>query len=196
MKKRTIRSLSRHQIYSIALAYSHGTYTYCNFCDQYPDFSVKQFYNILHTAINKAIVPQKIARKMQKVAVDASAQRARKNGLNDDAIEAIKYKVYNSWEKRIDNLKKFSFSRNEAKKITEQYANSLLSKYDFCKENCLSTKLFDATLTNAIINNWISDETFDLLYQKAMQYQNAEQVEYLFYSLYKLRNEKNQKRQT
>lgn len=193
MKKRTIKSLSRSQIYSIALAYSQGTYTYCNFCDEYPDFSANQFYSILHTAVNKAIVPQKIARNMQQVAVLAAVQRATKNGLSTDSIEAIKYKVYNSWENRINNLKVFQFSRKEAKKIAEQYANSLLTKYEFCKQNCISTKLFDNTLTNAIINNWVSDETFNLLYEKAMEYQNYQQVEALFYYLAKKRNEQKSK---
>lgn len=189
MKKISVTTFSRKQIFEIANAYSKGNYTYLDFLNEHPDFSQCQFYHILHLAVDKAIVTEQIAQKMKQVAVASSMQKAEETYSDFHAVEAVRIRVSRSWERRINCLKCFCFSKKDAIKIVEQYSQSPLSSKEFCKEYCIEPKLFYDTFIETIILNWISDECFDRLYTKAMKSQNTEQVDHLFYQLTKRRNE-------
>lgn len=189
MKKKTLRQFSRKQIFEIAVTYSTGTYTYHDFLKQYPECSQHQFYTILHLSVDKAIVSEQIARKIQNVAVVSSMQKAEDNNADIYTVEAIRRRVYNSWERRIRAMQYFCFSKNEAKKLVDSYSKSSLSKKEFCSQNCINPVLFDRTVIEAVILNWVNDECFDRLYSKALATNNTNSVEHLFMQLSKRRNE-------
>lgn len=189
MKKKTLRQFSRKQIFEIAVAYSTGTYTYHDFLKQYPECSQHQFYTILHLSVDKAIVSEQIARKIQNVAVISSMQKAEDNNADFHSVEAIRRRVSNSWERRIRVMQCFCFSKNEAKKLVDDYSKSPLPKKEFCSQNCIDPKLFDRTVIEAVILNWVSDKCFDRLYSKALATNNTNSVEHLFMQLSKRRNE-------
>lgn len=187
--KKTLRQFSRKKISEIAVAYSNGTYTYHDFLEQYPDYSQHQFYTILYISVNKAIVSEQIARKIQNVATISSVQKAEDNNADPNSVEAIRRRVFNSWERRIRVMQCFCFSKNEARNLVEDYSHSPLSKKEFCSQNCINPVLFDKTVIEAVILNWVNDECFDRLYNKALSFNNAEMVEHLFTQLSKRRNE-------
>lgn len=189
MKKKTLRQFSRKQIFEIAVAYSTGTYTYHDFLKQYPECSQHQFYTILHLSVYKSIVSEQIARKIQNVAVISSMQKAEDNNADFHSVEAIRRRVSNSWERRIRVMRCFCFSKNEARNLVEDYSHSPLSKKEFCSQNCINPVLFDKTVIEAVILNWVNDECFNRLYSKALSFNNAEMVEHLFTQLSKRRNE-------
>lgn len=190
MKKNISETFTRMQIAQVAIAYSNGFYTYHNFVQQYPSCSQHNFYTLLHLAVDKQIVSEQVARRIQSVAVAGSTQKAKDSGYDSDYVTRIGCRIYNSWERRIESARYFSFSRKDAKKLIEHYAESKLSKSEFCKVNCLSVKLFENTLIDSVIYNWISDSCFDQLYEKSIRSgNNPERVEHLFYQLTKRRAE-------
>lgn len=188
MKENIQTYFTRKQICEIAIAYSSGNYSYQNFLQQYSNCNQHSFYTILHVAVEKAIVSEDIARKIQKVAMSNSAQKAQEKYSDPSYVACIKSRIFNSWEKRIMKARNFRFSKKEAKTLIENYSNSKLSKSEFCKVNCITLVLFDATMTDAIISNLIDDACFDRLYDKAMlQSSNSPNVEHLFWQLTKAR---------
>ena len=189
MKKNVTKIFSRKQISQIATAYSKGSYTYHDFITQYPNCSQHQFYTILHLSVDKAIVSEQIARKIQNVAVVSSLQKVEETCSDPYYIEAIQRRVFNSWERRIKSLQYFCFSKTEAKRLVDAYSNSSLSKKDFCIQNCIAPKLFERTVIEAVILNLVSDKCFDRLYSKALAANDPDKVEHLFSQLSKRRNE-------
>ncbi len=189
MKKSTAKLFDRKQIFEIAVAYASGSYTYHDFLKQYPNCSQHHFYSILHLSVDKAIVSEKVARKIQNVAITSSMQKAEDSNTDIYSIEAIQRRVYNSWERRIRAMQYFCFSKNEAKKLVDSYSKSALSKKEFCSQNCINTVLFDRTVIESVILNWVSDNCFDRLYSKALAYNSSDRVEHLFSQLSKRRNE-------
>lgn len=172
----------------IALAYSTGNYNYHDFLQQYPNCNQHNFYTLLHVAVEKVIVSESVARKIQQVAVANSVQKAQETYTDQDYIFRIRSRIFNSWEKRIIKAKEFKFSKKEAKTLIENYSKSKLSKSDFCTINCISIALFESTLIDAIVYSWVDDECFDTLYNKAIQNsRHSEQVEHFFEQLTKAR---------
>lgn len=188
MKKKTAKNFSRSQIASIALAYSRGDYTHVNFTQQY-GCSKRVFYRILHLAVEKMIVSDKVANKIMRVAVSNSLQKAEETYGDPVYADQIARKIENSWKRRISSRKNFSFSKKEAISIAHQYADNRFPKDAFCRANCISKPLFDRTLIEAITSGWITDEYFQKLYQKARKFNPQEKVDRLFYLLDEKRKE-------
>lgn len=184
LAKKITERFSRKQIYSIALAYSRGDYSYHHFVREYPNCTQHQFYNVLHLSVDRAIVPEEIARKIQRVAVASSLQKARESFSNEAYINGIGTRVYRSWEKRIANSRNFRFSKLDSKRIAQQYSDSRFSKKDFCEINHINGHLFDITLINAIIYSWISDDCFDKLFDKAIKFANGSETVSRVYHLF------------
>ena len=78
MKKNIQEIFSRKQISEIAIAYSQGNYNHIDFKNQY-GYDQHTFYTVLHLAVDKKIVSEKIAKEIQKVAVTNSSQKAKTN---------------------------------------------------------------------------------------------------------------------
>lgn len=188
MKKRTTNTLSRLEIYNIATAYAYSkdlSYSYYQFRKQYPEFSAAQYYKILHMAIDKAIVSESEAKQIASVSALHALIKACMSGFDFDSAIAIHLNVYNKWHNRITKLRKFHFSKPEAIQLIEQYANSSISAIKFFEINCISKELFVKTLSDAIVNDWLSPETIEKLFYKAMSEQNFAQYSEFFFKLRK-----------
>ncbi len=189
MKPNIQEYFSRKQIGEIALAYSTGTYSYHAFLHQYPNCNQHNFYTLLHIAVEKAIVPESVARKIQEIAVANSVQKAQETYTDPNYVAYIQIRIFNSWERRIIKSKIFKFSKKEGKIFVQNYSKSTLSKSEFCTANCISKALFESTLIDAVIYSWIDDECFDALYHKEIQHSHhPENVEHFFWQLTKARN--------
>ena len=188
MPKKVQESFTRQQIARIAIAYSNGNYIHSDFTNQFYA-SQHTFYTILHLAVDKRIVSEKIAKQIQKTAVTNSVQKAKADGFSKDYISRIESKIFNSWQRRIEAARSFKFSKKEAKTLVTNYSKTDISFNAFCQKNCIEHELFRSTIVNAIIYNWVDDECFDKLYVKALLEGDSEKVEHLFYQLTKRRKE-------
>lgn len=188
MKKNIQEIFSRKQISEIAIAYSQGNYNRIDFKNQY-GYDQHTFYTVLHLAVDKKIVSEKIAKEIQKVAVTNSSQKAKTNYSSKEYVTRIESRVFNSWQRRIESARNFSFSKKEAKSIVTRYSKTNLSFSRFCEVNCLDFDLLWKTIINAVIYNWVDDSVFDRIYEKALSEGNVVKVEHFFYQLTKRRKE-------
>lgn len=187
-KKKTAQQFARAQIASIALAYSQGDYTHADFTQQY-DCSKHVFYTLLHLAVEKLIVSDKVSEKIMRVAVSNSFNKAMDTYGDPERAEQIAAKIESRWKKRITSRKNFSFSKKEAIRIAHQYAESRFPKEIFCKYNYISKPLFDKTLVTAITSGWVTDECFQKLYLKARKFNPHDKVDHFFGLLSEKRKE-------
>ena len=188
MKKNIQEIFSRKQISEIAIAYSQGNYNHIDFKNQY-GYAQHTFYTVLHLAVDKKIVSEKIAKEIQKVAVTNSSQKAKTNCSSKEYVTRIESRVFNSWQRRIESARNFSFSKKEAKSIVTRYSKTDLSFSRFCEVNCLDFDLLWKTIINAVIYNWVDDSVFDKIYEKTLSEGNVVEVEHFFYQLTKRRKE-------
>ena len=63
----------------------------------------------------------------------------------------------------------YSFSAEEIEVLAERFANESISKAELSEEVELSTKIIDNLLKRAIIENIISDSTFEKIKQRSIQ---------------------------
>lgn len=159
MKK--VRDFSRNEIKRIATEYANRDLMYSHtFFEREYEISKAVFYAIIEKAVVESIVDDKTAEKIKKKASQNSEIKIGKEA----GIRTKKHQ---------DNLKlkreAFRFPKKEATKIAREYSKSKLNKYDFCKQNQISVKLFDQALTDSIVNNWIDDTTVELLKKKALK---------------------------
>ena len=193
MKKNIQEIFSRKQISEIAIAYSQGNYNHIDFKNQY-GYDQHTFYTVLHLAVDKKIVSEKIAKEIQKVAVTNSSQKAKTNYSSKEYVTRIESRVFNSWQRRIESARNFSFSKKEAKSIVTRYSKTDLSFSRFCEVNCLDFDLLWKNIINSVIYNWVDDSVFDRIYEKALSEGNVVKVEHFFYQLTKRRKENASKR--
>lgn len=189
MPKKIQELFTRRQIAKIAIAYSNGNYTRFDFISEFYYADQHTFYTILHLAVDKRIVSEKVAKQIQRTAVINSAQKAKASGFSKDYISRVESKVFNSWQRRIEAARSFNFSKRDAKTLVTNYSKANISFNAFCQKNCIERELFWNTIVNAIVYNWIDDECFDELYAKALLEGDSEKVEHLFYQLTKRRKE-------
>lgn len=188
MGKSVQEIFTRKQIANIAIAYAQGNYTHLDFTNQF-HCSQHTFYTVLHLAVDKRIVSEKVAKQIQKTAVANSSQKAIEENYDREYISRIESRIFNSWQRRIDAARNFKFSKKEAKVLVTNYSKSKLSFNEFCQKNCINKTLFWNTVIDAIICNWVDDDCFDKIYEKELLNGNTEQVEHLFYQLTKRRKE-------
>lgn len=188
MPKKVQDSFTRQQIAKIAIAYSNGNYTHSDFTNQFYA-SQHTFYTILHLAVDKRIVSEKVAKQIQRTAVTNSVQKAKADGFSKDYISRIDSKIFNSWQRRIEAARSFKFSKKDAKSLVTSYSKNSLPSDEFCRKNCIDKDLFWETVIDAIIYNLVDDECFDKIYEKELSNGDTEKVEHLFYQLTKRRKE-------
>ncbi len=193
-KKRTVKDFSRKEIHGIAMVYSDGLYTYHDFCAQY-NASQNTFYSILSRAVVEWIVPDDAADRIRHVSAANSVLKVEVLSKNGEKASNAGQRGLRAWDKRFIKREHFQFSKAEAKKIAEDYAKSPLPKYDFARENYMPARLLSQTLKRAIIFNWVPDSLVDDLENKALLYNDKEEVTQFFGSMRRVREEnKRQKR--
>ena len=189
-KKKAHRHFSRKQLFNIAYAYAYFGYTHHDFSRQY-HCNQHVFYKVLHLAVDTLVVSTTVAYKMQQVAVSKSYQKTKENSGSTQIAESAAIKVQRSWDKRIKNRTNFNFDKGEAISIAIRYSNSTMNKSQFCKFSYLPPDLFDRTLKNAIIHNWVDDKVVEKLQKKSERFYGKE-ISGAFFGKLMLEREKNQ----
>jgi len=189
-KKKAHRHFSRKQLFNIAYAYAYFGYTHHDFSRQY-HCNQHVFYKVLHLAVDTLVVSTTVAYKMQQVAVSKSYQKTKENSGSTQTAESAAIKVQRSWDKRIKNRTNFNFDKGEAISIAIRYSNSTMNKSQFCKFSYLPPDLFDRTLKNAIIHNWVDDKVVEKLQKKSERFYGKE-ISGAFFGKLMLEREKNQ----
>ncbi len=189
-KKKAHRHFSRKQLFNIAYAYAYFGYTHHDFSRQY-HCNQHVFYKVLHLAVDTLVVSDTVAYKMQQVAVSKSYQKTKENSGSTQTAESAAIKVQRSWDKRIKNRTNFNFDKEEAISVTIRYSNSPMNKSQFCKFSYLPPDLFDRTIKNAIINNWVDDEVVEKLQEKSKRFYGKE-ISGAFFGKLMLEREKKQ----
>ena len=189
-KKKAHRHFSSKQLFNIAYAYAYFGYTHHDFSRQY-HCNQHVFYKVLHLAVDTLVVSTTVAYKMQQVAVSKSYQKTKENSGSTQTAESAAIKVQRSWDKRIKNRTNFNFDKGEAISIAIRYSNSTMNKSQFCKFSYLPPDLFDRTLKNAIIHNWVDDKVVEKLQKKSERFYGKE-ISGAFFGKLMLEREKNQ----
>ena len=189
-KKKAHRHFSRKQLFNIAYAYAYFGYTHHDFSRQY-HCNQHVFYKVLHLAVDTLVVSNTVAYKMQQVAVSKSYQKTKENSGSTQTAENAAIKVQRSWDKRIKNRTNFNFDKEETISIAIRYSNSPMNKSQFCKFSYLPPDLFDRTLKNAIIHNWVDDTVVEKLQKKSERFYGNE-ISGAFFGKLMLEREKNQ----
>lgn len=168
MTKKTAKDFSRNVICKIATDYANtnGEYSYRYFCREY-GISKGTFYTILEKAVIENIVDFNT--------VIAMAKKAKKNSENK-AGERCGDRSQRHYEYLIQKRKIYVLGKKESIEWTEKYARSNLEKLEFCSKNHITGQLLDRTILKTTIDNWISDEIFNLLKQKSLAKNNTAKV--------------------
>ena len=188
-QKKAYRHFSRKQLFNIGYAYAYYGYTHHDFSRQY-HCNQHVFYKVLHLAVDTLVVSDTVAYKMQQVAVSASRQKAKENSGSKETAENAAIRVQRSWERRIKARKSFNFNKPEAIQIASRYANSTMTKSQFCRFSYLPPELFDRTLKRAIIDDWVDDSVLEKLQKKSEQFYGKE-ISSAFFEKLILEREKN-----
>lgn len=157
--KRTIKQLSRYEMLVIATEYANTSYSVSGdfFSERY-EVSKNTFYSILHKVIIESIVTLDIAKQIAKKAT----YNTKKHG--GEGAERRTFRVY---ENDIKLRESFRFGREEAKKWTEKYADSIENIETFCRRNFLNIIIFKRALFDVITYAWVTPEYIEKLMSKA-----------------------------
>lgn len=181
MAKRTATNFSRKQIWEIATKYANTNCAYSRdyFSREY-DINYSTFYKLLERAVIESIVDEATILRM--------ADKAAHNSDNK-AGEGARKRSQKHYEYLILKRKVYILPKKEAINLTTNYANSVLAKPAFLRNNFMDAKLFDRTLYKAILENWVSDEVVEKLKTKSLRYDSSEKVIAFWDQLLKYRNE-------
>ena len=178
---RQVKDFSRAQLYKIAFQYATSEHNFSHsYFENECQISKSTFYNILKKAVVENIVPDNIVEKMAKKAVYNSSLRAGTAGRQRSE------RYYSSLRQK---RRVYMLPKKKAIDLTESYAESKLTKIEFCKRNYITPKLFDRTLLKAIIENWVSDDIFEKLQKKSIQKNSKRDVTEFWEKLRYFRNE-------
>lgn len=168
MTTKTAKDFSRNDIYKIATDYANTSaeYSYQYFCREY-EISKGTFYTVLEKAVIENIVDSNTVIAMAKKAKSNSENKAGKRCGN----RSQKHYEYLIQKRRI-----YMLGKKESVEWTEKYAQSNLDKLGFCSKNHITRQLLDRTILKATIDNWISDEIFNLLKQKSLKKNSTAKV--------------------
>lgn len=157
--KRTIKQLSRYEMLVIATEYANTPYSVSGdfFSERY-EVSKNTFYNILHKVIIESIVTLDIAKQIAKKAVYNTKMHG------GEGAEIRTFRVY---ENDIKLREHFRFSREEARKWTEKYADSTENIETFCRRNFLNIIIFKRALFDVITYAWVTPEYIEKLMSKS-----------------------------
>lgn len=186
MTKATAREFSRKKIWEIATKYANTKLEYSrDFFSQEYCISYNTFYTLLEKAVIEGIVDDETVKKMLEKASENSARKAgegaRKRSENHYAYLILKRKIY-------------MLPKEETHNLVVKYSKSALNKKKFCKDNFITTKLFDRMMCKAIIENWVSDDTVEKIKNKSVENHNNEKTVKFWKQLLMFRseNKKNQ----
>lgn len=181
MAQRTAKNFSRKQIWEIATEYANTNCAYSRdyFSREY-DISYNTFYKLLERAVIESIVDEatilRMADKSAHNSDDKAGEGARKRSQKHYKYLMLKRNVY-------------ILPKKEAIVLTTNYANSVLAKSAFLRNNFMDRKIFDRTVYKAVLENWVSDEVVEMLKSKSLRYDSSEKVQKFWDQLLKYRNE-------
>ena len=175
--KRKLESFSRREIYGIAKDYATTTCEVSaeHYCEVY-QISASTFYNLIGKAIREHIVSEQIAGMI----AEKSASNSERHGGGGG-----KYRSHSRYVRLMEQRRAFNFSRKEKKRYAVEYANSddTIDMRAFAREKYMSVGLLQRTLVSAVVDNIVSDEVVEQLYQKALRHNPEESVNRFFNSL-------------
>lgn len=181
MKKRTAREFSRKKIWEIATQYASTDYAYSRdyFSREY-DITYKTFYTILERAVIESVVDEKTVMDM----ASKSAYNAATKGGKSAKERSLRHYRYLMLKRN-----KYMLPKWEAIQLITRYSNSEFAKKTFAALNFIEPKLFDRTLYEAILENWVSDEVVEKLKKKSLTNNSGEKTLVFWEELLRLRNE-------
>lgn len=173
----TAKSFSRRDVKNIAVEYASSPAEISgSYFQKTYGFSEAVFYGILKRAVVESIVDDKVVESIKEKSIHNSQE---KGGIGGGIRSLYKY------QRLIEERKKFEFTIKEKKKLVTEYANA--PKYVdlrmFCLANCIGQELFSRTIKSAILNNIVSDEIVDMLEEKALQHNDADEVKKVYFIL-------------
>lgn len=183
MAKRTAKDFSRKQIWRVATNYAFTSNEYSHeYYEREFEISTGTFYTLLKKAVIENIVDDEIVELMSRKAKYNASLHAGESGEKRS-------------EKHYEYLKKkraiYVLPKDEAIKITMKYCDTVRSKKEFARENCITVKLLDRTIMKSIVESWVSDEIVMRLKKKSLR-KNPDALEF-WEKVEKLReNNKNQ----
>ena len=160
MARKNTQHYSRKKIHDIATEYANCPLSYSHdYFERTYGISKSMFYHVLERAVIEGIVEDITVTKMQTKASENSEIKAGTAG----AIRSKKHYDY-----LILRRNNYILLAKEAQKLIERYIKTTVSKKEFAKQEYITTALLNKTIYNAIINNWVNDESVEQLKQKSL----------------------------
>lgn len=180
---RTAKDFSRKQIWGVATKYAFTEKEYSHeYFERDLGISTGTFYTLLKKAVIENIVDDEIVDMMKgKAKYNASLHAGEKGAKRS--------------ENHYEFLKKkraiYMLPKDEAIKITMKYCETVRSKKEFARENCITIKLLNRTILKSIVESWVSDEIVMRIKKRSLR-RNPDALEF-WEKVEKLReNNKNQ----
>ena len=181
--ERKVKDFSRSECRKIAIGYATTA----------DDLTASYFGMLYHTSpeviygvIRRAVVESMVGEKVVRLISNKSGRNSSNHGG-----EGGRRKSTEKYQRLMERRSKFEFTRDNKEYYTIEYANSdqAIDMKVFSELHCMSRSLLQRTLVSAVVDNIVSDEVVEKLYQKALQHNPSWRVSRLFRDLKKQRQQ-------
>lgn len=175
--ERKVKDFTRSECRKIAIGYATTaddlTASYFGMLYQ---TSPEVIYGVIRRAVVESMVGEKVVRLI--------SNKAGRNSSNHGG-EGGRRRSTEKYQRLMERRGKFEFSKDNKEFYAIEYANSdqAIDMKVFSELHCMSRSLLQRTLVSAVVDNIVSDEVVEKLYQKALQHNPSWRVSRLFRDL-------------
>lgn len=175
--ERKVKDFSRSECRKIAIGYAT---TEDDLTASYFGMLYNTSQEVIYGVIRKAVVESMVGENVVRIIATKSGRNSANHGG-----EGGKQKSHEKYQRLIERRSRFEFSRDKKEYYTIEYANAdrAVDMKVFAEIHCMSRSLLQKTLVSAVVDNIVSDEVVEKLYQKALQHNSSWRVEKLFRDL-------------